>query len=349
MKFREVRLKQFCSLAVFLSLMPLATAALAAPDSNALVLTASNADANQLLVFNSQGNLIQTIPTQGKGGAGGNSGGIEAKGKLAAVVNFGSKTVSLFQRDGNAFHLKQVIPTASSPLSVAFGADHLFILGTTTVESHRMFGSSISSSADGVVALLKADGSSAQVGVLPGQLIITEKSNVIETANLLSDGAVSGVATSVMNIPSNVNTPFGLITRGSNAYVTIAHADEISLVRNADVLTTTSSGTQHSPCWLTLVGPFLYSSNSPSMTISRFAVYGQKIVQDSAIAAQMNGAPTDIASADSLLAVIDSNSQTSHLSIFSVDEDGNLTLRSAVALASANGVAVVSDDESEQP
>jgi len=85
------------------------------------------------------------------------------------------------------------------------------------------------------------------------------------------------------------------------------------------------------------------------MTISRFAVYGQKIVQDSAIAAQMNGAPTDIASADSLLAVIDSNSQTSHLSIFSVDEDGNLTLRSAVALASANGVAVVSDDESEQP
>src|SRR5579864_4114724 len=170
----QARLRKICSVAVFLSFMAGTAAAAAAPDSTALVVTASNAAANQLLVFDSQGNLIQTIPTQGQGGAGGNAGGIEAKGKLVAVVNFGSKSVSVFQRDDNAFHLKQVIPTASSPLSVAFGTDHFYILGTATVESHRMFGSTISSGADGVVALLKGDGSSAQVGVLPGQLIITE-------------------------------------------------------------------------------------------------------------------------------------------------------------------------------
>ena len=187
--------------------------------------------------------------------------------------------------------------------------------------------------------VLKADGSSAQVGVVQDQLIITEKSNMIETVNLLPDGAVSGVPTPVQNIPANVNAPFGLVTRGNNAYVTIAHADEISLVRNGKVLTVTGSGTQHAPCWLTLVGPFLFSSNSPSKTVSRYAVHGQAIVQDAAIAAQLNGSPTDIASGEGLVAVIDGGG---HLSIFSVDEDGNLTLEAAATISSAaNGVAVV--------
>ena len=158
---------------------------------------------------------------------------------------------------------------------------------------------------------------------------------------------MSGVATLVQNIPSNVNAPFGLVTRGNNAYVTIAHANEISLVRNGKVLTVTSSGTQTAPCWLTLVGPFLFSSNSPSMSVSRYAVYGQKIVQDAAVAATLNGNPTDIASGEGLVAVIDGNGTVSHLSIFSVDEDGNLTLlQAADTLATgANGVAIVRDED----
>ncbi len=139
---------------------------------------------------------------------------------------------------------------------------------------------------------------------------------------------------------------FGLVTRGNDAYVTIAHANETSLVRDGAVLTTTNSGTQSSPCWLALVGPFLYSSNSPSMSVSRYAVYGQKIVQDAAVAATFNGDPTDIASGDGLLAVLDGNGSVSHLSIFSVDEDGNLTLKMADTLVTgANGVAVVESEE----
>ena len=57
-----------------------------------------------------------------------------------------------------------------------------------------------------------------------------------------------------------------------------------------------ASGMQRSPCWLALVGPFLFSTNSPSMSISRYAVYGQKIVQRAEVAATLNGSPTDIAS-----------------------------------------------------
>ncbi len=316
----------------------------AANNPGVLVVTASNAAQNQLLVHDASAHLIQTLSTQGQGGVGGNAGGVTTHGDLVAAVNFGSKTVAVFSRAKQGLQFSQLVSSISSPVSVAFGHGHLYILGTTKVESHKVYGSHVDGNADGVVTLLLADGSAAQVGVLNTQVIISEKNNVIETANLLDDGSVSGIASLVKNIPQNVNAPFGLVTRGNNAYVTIAHADEISLVRNDVVLTTTGSGTQHAPCWVALAGPFLYSANSPSMSVSRYSVYGQQIVQDVAVAATFNGHPTDIAAGAGLIAVIDGNGQASHLSIFQVDEDGNLTLQGVSTMSSANGVAVVEND-----
>ena len=133
-----------------------------------------------------------------------------------------------------------------------------------------------------------------------------------------------------------------MVTRGNNAYVTIAHADEVSLVRNGKVLAVTGSGTEHAPCWATLVGPFLYTANSPSKSVSRFAVYGQKIVQDLAVAAQFQGSPTDIDSGGGLVAVIDNAGMLTRLSVYGVDEDGNLAQRGIATInALTNGVAVV--------
>ncbi len=334
---------KFRFFSIIVSLVSAGTAIAADTNQGVLVVTASNATANQLLVYGAGGALLQTVPTQGQGGVSGNAGGIEVEGNLVAVVNFGSLNVSMFELTGNGFQLMQLVPTISSPVSVAFGASHLYILGTTQVESHLMEGSLVSPIPDGEVSLVVADGSAAQVGVVGNQLIITEKSNMIETVNLSPGGATVGIATPVKNIPSNVNTPFGLVTRGNDAYVTIAHANEISLVRNDAILTLTNSGTQNAPCWLTLVGPFLYSSNSPSMTVSKYAVFGQRIVQVSAVAASVNGDPTDIASSDGLVAVIAGNGPLTYLSIFSVDQDGNLTLLQPASTISgaANGVAVV--------
>jgi hypothetical protein len=156
---------------------------------------------------------------------------------------------------------------------------------------------------------------------------------------------VKGSAALVKNIPLNVNAPYGLVTRNDDAYVTIAHANEISLVRNDAVVTVTGSGTQQAPCWVTLDGPFLFSSNSPSMSISRYLVYGKKIVQDAAVAATLKGDPTDIDYRWGLVAVIDSNATVSHLSIFKVDGDGNLALKSATTLKTANGIAIVRGDK----
>lgn len=315
-----------------------------------LVVTASNASSNQLLVYNTKAQLVQTVSTQGQGGVGGNAGGIAVNGQQVAVVNFGSKSVSLFAREGNSFKLTQVVPAVSSPVSVAFGNDHLYILGTTTVESHQMFGNDFNTNPDGMAGLFKADGSAAQVGVVENQLIITEKgtpgavvagssgNGVIETVNLSAAGAVSGGT--IREVAGSLNAPFGLATRGNDAYVTIAHANEISLVRNDTVLTITGSGTQNAPCWVTLDGPFLFSSNSPSHSISRYAVYGQKIVQDAAVAASVTGDPTDIAYREGMVAVIDGV----HLSIFNVDEDGNLTLAASAPITSVdNGVGIVRD------
>ncbi len=319
----------------------------ASPDARTFIVTASNAANNQLLVYNPAGTLVKTIPTQGQGGVGGNAGGIAQNRERLAVVNFKSHNVSVFYKDPESVGLRfeSVIPLVASPVSVALDQTHLYILTTAQVESHAIGDAGVSTSADGVAALLVGDGSAAQVGILPGQLIFTEKTNAIETVNLNNRGAVAGKASLVANIPANANTPFGLVTRENDAYVSIAHSNEVSLVRSNAVLTVTSSGTQNAPCWVAIDGPFLFSANSPSHSVSRFAVYGQQIVQDAAVAATFNGNPTDIAYRAGLAAVIDANAtlSQSHLSIFQVDEDGNLNLQGLATInnPATNGVAIV--------
>jgi hypothetical protein len=318
-------------------------------NENDLIVTASNTASNELLVYSTHGTLIEESKTGGTGGVTGNAGGIAQNRDRLAVVNFGSGNVSVFHKGGDQapLQLEKVVPAITNPVSVAFGRDHLYILTATHIESHPIDRYGVSATADGEAQLAIADGSAAQVGVLGGQLIITEKSNAIETVNLTDQGAVSGATKLVANIPANVNAPFGLATRGNDAYVTIAHANEISLIRNDAVLTVTGSGTQMAPCWVTLDGPFLFSANSPSHSVSRYAVYGQKIIQDAAVVATFNGNPTDIIYRDNLAAVVDANGSVSHVSVFDVDGDGNFNLKVSVTLNSAttNGIAIVRKDD----
>jgi large exoprotein involved in heme utilization and adhesion len=138
-----------------------------------------------------------------------------------------------------------------------------------------------------------------------------------------------------------------LATRGNDAYVTIAHANEISLVRNDNILKVTGSGTQNAPCWVALDGPFLFSANSPSRSVSRYAVYGQQIIQDAAIVATFNGNPTDIAYRSGFAAVVDADGTASHVSVFGVGEDGKFTLKglATTSTVATNGIAIVRSDE----
>lgn len=328
-----------------------ATATFAADRRPPVIVTASNGVNNQLLVFDTAGALLQSVPTLGQGGAGRNAGGVATNNDAIAVVNFGSQNVSLFTRADAGFALRQVVSVDSQPVSVTFGHDHLYVLGTTTVESHRIDEhGGVEDAPDGVAALLAADGSAAQVGVVGDELLLTEKSGHIERVRLRG-GAVVGTAVAVALPADANNTPFGFATRGSNAYVTIADSDAVAVVKNGTVTDVAATGTpggagQHSPCWAALVGPFLFTTNSPSHSISRLIAGGRHIALDGPVAAQTGGAPIDVAADHALLAVVESDGGgVSHLTQFRIDEDGNLTQTTSTAIASsANGVAIVSEN-----
>src|ERR1041385_4992579 len=67
---------------------------------------------------------LRKLPTSrraGLGGATGNAGGVAVAGRLAAVVNFNSTSVTILVRRGNAMEPTQVIKTASQPVSSPSG------------------------------------------------------------------------------------------------------------------------------------------------------------------------------------------------------------------------------------
>jgi hypothetical protein len=66
-------------------------------------------------------------------------------------------------------------------------------------------------------------------------------------------------------------------------------------------------------------------------------------VPDLAIAATFSGLPTDVNAAGGLLAAIDGDGPVTHVSIYSVDDAGNLTLQGRATTANpANGIVVMS-------
>src|SRR5256885_7860351 len=109
------------SLFLFLAIAGVARA----DDRPTLVVTASNEAANRLLVYDGAGALVQTLPTGGQGGVGGNAGGIAVLDGTIAVVNVASSSVSIFARETDGIVLEQVIAVASAPVSVALSKDHL--------------------------------------------------------------------------------------------------------------------------------------------------------------------------------------------------------------------------------
>lgn len=323
------------------------SASTAAGRDDLLIVTSSNAAENRLLVYDASGTFLEAVSTLGQGGASANAGGVAANEHGVAVVNFGSDTVSVFSRETGGFALRQVVPTTSQPVSVAFGKDHLYVLGTTAVESHRIVDGAVEAAADGIVSLLLADGSAAQVGVAGDQLIVSEKGGAIQFVPLRA-GAAHGTAVAVTLPADTRDTPFGLVTRGSNAYVTIAGSDSIALVKNGQFEASASTGTpggagQHSPCWIAVAGPYLFSTNSPSRSISRLLAFGDNVVLDSPVAAQTGGIPIDVAARDRVLAVIErTDAGLSQLTQYRIDEDGNLTQTATTPIpVAASGVAIV--------
>lgn len=309
-----------------------------------LIITASNdPENNTLLVYNSAGKQVQSIPTGGKGGVPPHivGGGIAKSPNAVAVINYNSQSVSFFKREADSLASVKMIPTASKPVSVVFGPDHLYILGTTTIESHPLKGNGVQEKADGVVTLLVGDGSAAQVGFLKDQLIISERSNMLELVQL-RNGAVTENIKPIQLPPNQDDTPVGLATRGNTAFVTIAHSNLVGLVKEGKLLKTVSSETQNAPCWLALSKNWLFCANTPSKSISRYNVSENSLELAELVAFQTNGEPTDIDAEEGILAALELGEKQTSLSRFQIDQSGKLKLLNTTPTArNANGVIIL--------
>jgi len=168
-----------------------------------VVVTSSNAANNDLLVFDAAGTVIQSVPTQGAGGLSGNPGGVATLNGSIAVVNSGAQSVSLLERGAAGYDVRQVSNTASPPVSVTFGNDHLYILGTQTIESHRVDRTGVDPNSDETAALVRRHGSAAQ-----GDLLAVVESNANGTARVTQfrideDGRLTQTARSPIDTPAN--------------------------------------------------------------------------------------------------------------------------------------------------
>jgi hypothetical protein len=333
---------------------------------NTLVITMTNdADANAIVVIDAATHtVLQTLSTKGKGGVAGNAGGVKQhRGKLFAAVNNGSGTVSLFRREGNRLNFEQLVVTTSAPVSVDFSNDHMYVAGSTSVDSFTVRGNHVGAM-DGTTGLVLAgggiprDGSTAQVGALDDKtLLVTLKTDPTPgTVDVISlkDGAISGIPTAV-SAPAGSLTPFGFsVYPDGTALITLAHSAENGLFRNGAFAAVVNSGGQGGPCWTTRVGKYVLVVNAGSRTISRLVSTGSNIFVDSAVAASIvSGAPTDTDAEGGYLGVIDHSggaSATSHLTIFTYNQFAELSASGSpidLGVRNANGVAVMVPKELE--
>ena len=334
--------------------------------SRTLVVTMTNdSQANEIAVYDAAtGGLLQTLPTNGKGGVGGNARGVaQHDDEIFAAVNNGSNTVALFRRDGSGLRFETLLTTSSAPVSVAFGNGHLYVAGATTVDSFALPGNRVQG-LDGTTVLeltgggVPPDGSTAQVGVLnDSQLLVTLKADPDPgTVDIvaLRDGAVASGAPTAVSAPSGSLAPFGFsVNRDGTALITLAHSAQDGLFRDGGFAAVTSSAGQLGPCWTTRVGPYVFTANTGSGTISRLISTGTNVFVDDATAASIPAgrAPLDIDADGGLLALLDHGAGQSHLSLFSYNEFGELTSAGApitVDAANANGVAVLAPPTSGQ-
>jgi hypothetical protein len=343
----------FCGPVIAGTLLAGSLAATAQPGRSTLVLTSSNdPSTNNVLVFKLDTGqtpsltLASTLPTGGKGGAGGNAGILQFKDNFGAVANFASNTVTQLARTGNAIALRRTIDLASQctgPDSVALAHDNLFIVGANCAESHNWPSGSITGS---VVNL--ADKTAAQIVAGKTWAAVTMGSGSVLRLPLTGDKALDGSSTTI-SLPSDAdNTPLGADFWGDILGFNPAHsADSFALI-DADqniypVLGPQPAYPVNAPCWL-VKGPLSlwYSGNSPGHAISIFFSDDKGGAFYKSL--PLPGSPTDITvSPDgNWLAVIYTAGDGAHIAVYSIDKFGDLAPAAtspAVGVASFSGVA----------
>jgi len=351
----------FAILSVGLLLIAFSSAKVQAEGSQkTLAITMTNdSDANAVIVIDALTHArIQTLSTNGKGGVSQNARGVgQFDGRLFAAVNNGSGTVALFKRAGDHLVFEQLVVTTSAPVSVDFANDHMYVAGSTSVDSFIVHGSHVGA-LDGTTGLvlvgggLPPNGSTAQVGAADSQtLLVTLKTDPVPgTVDVvqLRQGAIFGTANAA-SAPSGTLAPFGFsVYPDGTALITLAHSGDDGLFRNGAFSAVVNSGGQAGNCWTTRVGKYVFIVNTGSRTVSRAVGTGSNIFIDNAVAATIGGgSPTDTDANAGFLGVIDHSGgpgATSHLNMFTYNQFGELSASGNIldlGVPDANGMAIM--------
>src|SRR5262245_46251008 len=360
------RLFVFLSVIVLLTGVPSAKLHADGSQKTLIITMTNDSVANAVVVIDAATHArLQTISTNGKGGAGGNARGVKQyNGRLFAAVNNGSGTVAVFKRAGDRLVFEQSVVTTSPPVSVDFANGHMYVAGANSVDSFVVNGNHVGFM-DGTTGLVLAggglppDGSTAQIGAADSHtLLVTLKTDPIPgTVDVipLKNGAISGSATAV-SAPSGTLALFGFsVYPDGTAVITLAHSGHDGLFRGGAFTAIVNSGGQAGNCWTTRVGKYVFIVNTGSRTISRVVGTGANIFVDAAVAATVpTGSPTDTDAAGGYLGVIDHSSgpgATSHLTVFTYNQFGELSAAGNtvdLGVPNANGVAVMHPTAEEE-
>ena len=324
-------------------------------ERSALVITSTNdPSTNAVVVFKLDTGgtpslaLAETLATGGKGGASTNAGILQFNDDSGAVANYGSNTISQLVRHNNSITVGKTIllaPDCAKPDSVALTEDHLFVVGANCAESHAWPTGSV----DGPVVSL-SDPSAAQIAVGRKWAAVTMSSGSLLQLPLTGEGGVLNGTSNAVTLPSDADmVPLGEAFWGNVLGFTPAHSpDSFAIVDESGnlypIAGPTPSYPTNAPCWVAKgPGNVWYTGNSPGQAISIFFSDNQGGVFYKSV--PLPGSPSDITVSPDRkwLAVIYSAGGSAYVSVFAIDDHGDLTpvatSSSIGGVASFNGVA----------
>lgn len=327
----------------------------------------TNAAANSIAVYERgpAGILTPagTYLTNGRGtGAGlGSQGAIALSddGRWLAAVNAASNDVTLFAVNERGLQFRSMAPSGGqTPISITIHEDLVYVVnagGTPNINGFRIRQRGMLEAIPGSALPL--------TGQAPGQIGFNDDGDVLAVTEKGSNTIAifrleHGVPTGPISWPSHGQTPFGfgfdkrdhLIV--SEAFGAAAGATAVSsygVSESGDLTGITGSlkSGQTAACWIAVnhKGTFTYSANTPSATITGYAISrtGElSLLNADGISAALpaGSAPTDMAVSRNDRFLYTLNSGTGSVGAYRIASDGSLGFLGAVAGLPAGSVGL---------